>query len=182
MRVKGAYRERGVFLNSVRSIAGELGSQVRNPKWTSYGALEVDVFPPSASDFEILLAALQPLGPVEFYRDLGKAPPHRTRRETFSEARSLFNAERYWECHEVLEEAWRNMQGDEKSFTQGVILLCAAFVHHQKGEETVALGVLARAVKQLSFPGGSLEGFDAEKLRGRSESIMSDGKFVPFEI
>ncbi len=182
VRVKGNENDQGRLLGLVRSVAALLGSQVKNPKWTSYGALEVDVFSPSVFDFDVLLAAVQPLGSVEFHRDLGKTSPHRNRQETFEEARRLFDAERYWECHEVLEEAWRNMQGDEKSFTQGVILLCAAFVHHQKGEETVALGVLARAIKQLWFPEGSLEGFDAEKLRGRSEGIVSDGRFVPFEI
>ncbi|WP_243032385.1 DUF309 domain-containing protein [Thermus altitudinis] len=40
--------------------------------------------------------------------------------------RSLWEAGRYFEAHEVLEGAWREAQGEEKRFLQGLILLAAA--------------------------------------------------------
>jgi len=39
---------------------------------------------------------------------------------------------RYFEAHEVLEEAWRKAEGQEKRFLQGLILLAAA-LHRGKG-------------------------------------------------
>jgi hypothetical protein len=135
----------------VKSVAKGLGVQVRNPKWTSYGALEIDLFARSRNDVELSLAALEPLGRIEFAKDLGGAPPYRSKENAVGEARTLFNGERYWESHEVLEGVWRTVEGDEKRYLQGVILVCAAFVHHQKGEGEVAFGMLKRAERQLHF-------------------------------
>ena len=102
------------LLPSIKTVAKSLGVDVRSPKWTSYGALELDLFAPSSADLETFLAAAEPLGILEFVRDLNVAPPHLTVDQLFFEARGLFNSERYWECHEVLEGAWRLMGGEEK--------------------------------------------------------------------
>lgn len=166
----------------MKSLASSVGVQAKNPKWTSYGALEVDIFAPSAGDFDLFRSLAEPLGKVEFHRDLNIAQPHRSDEDHFAEARRLFNSERYWEAHEVLEEKWRNLQGEEKSFVQGLILVCAAFVHHQKGEEDVAYGVMARAVKQLSLPREDYHGIDVALLERNSQEILTSRKFVNFPI
>ncbi len=64
-----------------------------------------------------------------------------SRDESIEYARELFNAERYWEAHEVLEGIWKESNGDEKEVIQGIILLAAAFVHLQRGEEDVAYSI-----------------------------------------
>ncbi len=170
------------FLRSVRSVARATGAEARNPKWTSYGALELDIFTPSKVDFETFIAAVGPLGTLEFVRDLNQAPPHMSEEELFAEARSYFNSERYWECHETLESAWRNMRGNEKSYVQGLILVCAAFVHHQKGEGVVAMSVLRRALKQLDFGAKSYHGIEVEAFKRQVELIVSTGRFENFRI
>jgi hypothetical protein len=43
-----------------------------------------------------------------------------------------FQEGRYFEAHEVLEEAWRKAEGEERRFLQGLILLAAA-LHRGKG-------------------------------------------------
>ena len=43
-----------------------------------------------------------------------------------------FQEGRYFEAHEVLEEAWRKAEGEERCFLQGLILLAAA-LHRGKG-------------------------------------------------
>jgi len=172
----------GTFLPSLRFVARSLGVDVRNPKRISYGALEFDAFSPSKADLEMFLAAIEPLGKLEFVSDLNIAPPHMSDEQLFQEARRYFNSERYWECHEVLERAWRFMRGKEKLHVQGIILICAAFVHHQKGEGEVALGVLDRAAKQLDFQTRFFHGIDAVSLRLRVERIVSTGKFEAFRI
>lgn len=47
-------------------------------------------------------------------------------------ARTLFDAGRYFECHELLEEVWMRSSGAEKSFVQGLIQAAAAY--HKLGQ------------------------------------------------
>lgn len=170
------------FLASVRAIAKALGSQARNPKWTSYGALEIDIFSPAKADFDLFIAAVTPIAETEFIKDLNQAPPYRTEEELLEEARELFNSERYWESHEILEGVWRQKQGQQKRLIQGIILVCAAFVHHQKGEESIGLGVLRRAIPQLEFSKPSYGRFRVKDLRSKSEDILKAQKFSNFRI
>jgi hypothetical protein len=171
-----------VSYTSLRSIAGSLGVELRNLKRTSYGALEFDAFARSASDMDLFVAAVEPLSTVEFVKDLNLPAPHRTDEQLVEQARELFNRERYWESHEVLEALWRRLSGPEKSFVQGLILVCAAFVHSQKGEMEVALGVLRRAERQLSWREPSYHSIDVASLRKEVGSILQTGRFHSFTI
>ncbi len=170
------------FLATVKSFAKSVGAEARNAKWTSYGALEVDIFCPTEADFRVFLSVVEPVAEVEFSKNLSAATPYMDEGDLFSEARDYFNAERYWECHEVLEGIWRQKHGEEKRFLQGIILVCAAFVHHQKREDAVATGVLKRALPQLVFSSPSYGGFDAAKLRGNAERIIAEGRFSNFRV
>jgi hypothetical protein len=170
------------LLSTVRALARSAGAESRNPKWTSYGALELDIFCPTRADFDLFLTVIQPIAELEFVRDLNLAAPYRTEEELFSEARDYFNGERYWECHEALEGIWRLKQGEEKRYLQGVILVCAAFVHHQKGEDEVALGVLRRAANQLEFPAEEYGGFSVPNLAARVRGILEKKQFSNFRL
>ncbi|MEE9592075.1 MAG: DUF309 domain-containing protein [Thermoplasmata archaeon] len=46
---------------------------------------------------------------------------------------SLYNAGRFFEAHEVLEDVWLEEEGDDKTFLQGIIKIAAAFHHYGKG-------------------------------------------------
>jgi len=59
----------------------------------------------------------------------------------------LFQKGRYFEAHEVLEEAWREAEGEEKRFLQGLILLAAAL--HQGAEGRSGLRNLKKAEARL---------------------------------
>ena len=170
------------FLPLVRSLAESVMAEARNPKWTSYGALEIDIFAPSAGDFQLFLAAVEPMAKIEFSMNLHEAPPYKSKEGLITEARSFFNSERYWEAHENLESVWRNSAGNEKSYLQGIILVCAAFVHHQKREDEVALGVLRRALKQLSYLEDSYHEIKVDRLRKNTEEVLASKKFEPFRI
>lgn len=171
-----------VFLALVRTLAESVMSEARNPKWTSYGALELDMFAPTAQDFELFLAAAEPLANVEFSKNLNEAPAHKSKEELVEEARGYFNAERYWEAHETLESIWRTTAGEEKLFLQGVILVCAALVHHQKGEDEVALGVLGRAARQLDYKAGSYFGIKVKQLKDQAVKMLSSKRFEVFRV
>ncbi len=181
-RILQTSQDRKVLLSTVRSLARSVGAQAKNPKWTSYGALETDVFSPSRADFDLLLTLMEPLGKIEFYSDLNVAQPNRSDEDSFEEARLLFDSERYWESHEVLEGKWRKLHGEEKSFVQGLILICAAFVHHQKGEEDVAFGIMDRAVRQLTIDRDEYHRINVASLKRNVQEILSKRKFVNFSI
>ncbi|MGA2663764.1 MAG: DUF309 domain-containing protein [Nitrososphaerales archaeon] len=173
---------RAAFLAAVRSVAANLGASAVNPKWTSYGALEIDVFAPSREDFRVVMAALEPLCGVEFTTDLQAPPRFVPRDDAVREAVSLFDAERFWEAHEVLEAQWRASEGDEKRLLQGLILVCAALVHHQKGEEKVALGIVQRALPLLAWEGGMYHRIDVPALGERLSRELGTGSLSLFEI
>ena len=174
--------DRGSFLASVKTIGHSLGASVKHPRWTSYGALEVDVFVPSAEDFQLLLAALEPLAKAEFTKNLDEAPPFKEKEEVLEEARGYFNTERYWECHETLESVWRPAKGEEKSLVQAVILVCAALVHEQRGERDVALGIYKRALPQIKWQERAYHGIDVPRLRRNVERSLEKGELPPFKI
>ena len=170
------------FLASLKAIARSLGSSVKHPRWTSYGALEVDVFAPSAEDFQLLVAALEPLAKAEFTRSLDQATPFKPKDEVLEEAKRYFNSERYWECHETLETVWRPAKGEEKSLVQAVILVCAALVHWQRGEREVALGIYERALPQIAWRERDYYGIDVPRLRRHVERSLERGVLPPFKI
>ena len=174
--------DRQSFLFSVKGFAKALGDRVTHPRWTSYGALEVDVFAPSAEDLELLVAAVEPLSKVEFTKNLDEVPPFKPKEKVLEEAKGYFNAERFWECHETLESVWRPAKGVEKSLVQGIILVCAALVHEQRGERDVALGIYRRALPQISWAEKEYYGIDIPRLRRNVERSLAKGELPPFKV
>ncbi len=182
LRLKPKGQSQQEFVRTLRLLAKSIGAESKNPKWTSYGALEMDVFAPGKSDFELLTRIVEPLSSVEFARDLNVAPEHKSDDELFKEAWGYFNSERYWECHEVLEGVWRVRTGEDKRYLQGLILVCAAFVHHQKGEDKVALGILGRASGQLTYSTRIYHGLDTARFAEDAASILKAGTFRNFKV
>jgi hypothetical protein len=170
------------FFTSLKSIGGSLGASLKHPRWTSYGALEVDAFTPSVPDFELLVAAIEPIADIEFTKNLDEPPTFKPKDELLEEAVSYFNSERFWECHETLESVWRPAVGDEKKLVQGIILVCAALVHEQRGERDVGLGIYRRALPQIVWQEKTYHGIDVPRLRKNVESSVEKGELSPFKI
>lgn len=59
----------------------------------------------------------------------------------------LFNAEAFWESHEVLETPWRE---NRSAFYQGLIIFASAFVHAQRGNPNGVRKQLLKAVDYLT--------------------------------
>ncbi len=97
-------------------------------------------------------------------------------------AKSLFNDERYWECHEALEGVWKKEGGDEKNLLQGIILTCAAFVHSQKDEDDICLSILGRAMEKLRSVTGIYYGIDVDRFKKHVLNIMDTKNVLYFKI
>jgi len=76
----------------------------------------------------------------------------------------LFNNEKFFEAHEVLELLWLETEGTERDFYKGLIQCAAAFVHHQRGNPKGAEKLYQRANGYLQsyLPGSG--GINTEKL------------------
>jgi uncharacterized protein len=100
-------------------------------------------------------------------RLLDTPPKTVDRDEALAVGVALFNEERYWECHEALEQAWHVSKGIERDAIQSIILTAAAFVHYQKGEEEICLSILRRARTKMD----SAETYQKIDLTGLREVI-----------
>jgi predicted metal-dependent hydrolase len=62
----------------------------------------------------------------------------------------LFNSGRFYDAHEILEDAWRENDGPEKLFLQGLIQVAVGLHHLSTGNDVGALSLLTRASRNLS--------------------------------
>ncbi len=114
-------------------------------------------------------------------RLLDTAPKVVDKEEALLEGVQLFNEERFWECHEALEQAWHPSKGVERDAIQSIILTAAAFVHYQKGEEETCLSMLRRARDKMASV-KNYEKIDFKQLRQNIYGILDSGKIQLFKI
>ena len=93
---------------------------------------------------------------------------------------SYFNNERFWECHEALEGAWKQSQGKEKELIQGLILVAAALVHYQKAEDDICLSVLGRALEKLYDKSGQYCRINVDDVKQKVIEILDKKEIFTF--
>jgi uncharacterized protein len=101
--------------------------------------------------------------------------------EALKEGVELFNEERFWESHEVLEQIWRESIGQERDAVQSLILTAAAFVHYQKNEPDTGLSILKRARTKASDGTGS-ELLNLDGLKKNLDTILASGNIRLFKL
>ena len=93
----------------------------------------------------------------------------------------LFNEQRYWECHETMEQIWRREKDpDEKALQQGVILSASALVHAQKNEDAICFGMIPRALAKLDQwkKGERYYSLNVKRLRDSMAEILRTKKIA----
>lgn len=98
-----------------------------------------------------------------------------TKEEAIEKGIGYFNHERFWECHEVLENAWKKSEGKEKELIQGIILVAAALVHYQKNENDICLSIFRRALEKIGDTKGKYHKIDVDALRNKVSSMLKNG-------
>ena len=137
-------------------------------------ALEFDLFAKNMDELNDAQYIFSKIAKILTVKRLDLLPTVPDKAKTIIEAKHLFNDERYWECHEILENLWRVFKGDEKTLVQAIILVCAAFVHFQKNEADVAISMLQRYQSKMNWHDRFYGGIDLEKLReGVAEIIRT---------
>ena len=129
----------------------------------------------------IVLNALSTIAEFESYEIVKEE--NLTKEEAIDRARNLFNNEKFWKCHEVLEFVWKQAKGDEKKLLNGVILVAAALVHFQKGENEICMSILKRADDKIKS--GKEEEYYRIKLDSLKENlrkIIDTGIIIPLKL
>ena len=108
---------------------------------------------------------------------------HLSKEDAIKRAVVFFNDEKYWWSHEALEMIWKESNGEEKQLLNGLILICAAFVHYQKDEYKVCLSILERAmVKFLNLKDSNYYGININKIKIIIREILENKKILTFKI
>lgn len=140
------------------------------------------MFATGESEFEAKTELLKKSGFELLTTKLLDTPPARIdTEEALSEGVALFNQQRFWESHEVLEQVWREVKGPEHDAIQGLILTSAGFVHYQKGETEICLSVLRRAQAKLRSD-AEIPLLDLEGLRSHVDEILDTGQVRLFKL
>ncbi len=82
----------------------------------------------------------------------------------FQRACDEFNSERFFECHESLEEIWQEEQGEVRDLYKGLIQVAAAFVHISRGNYVGAERLCRTALAYMEPYRGGAMGFDVDAI------------------
>ena len=108
---------------------------------------------------------------------------HLSKAEAIERAIVLFNDEKYWWSHEALEMVWKKASGQEKQLLNGLILICAAFVHFQKNEDNICFSILERSMaKFLNIQDSNYYGININKIKTIIREILENKKIITFKI
>ena len=167
-----------------QKIRGALGlAEAIGNLRVSSRALEFDLFARDPLELETRKSTLESkIGKVLTLKLLDQVSGQAQREsEVLREGIDLFNEERFWESHEVLERIWHPARGLEREIIQGMILTAAAFVHAQKDRNETALNMLQKAKEKLGST-DNYQGINLNHLRQEIASILRAGHPKPFRI
>ncbi len=118
----------------------------------------------------------------------GEEEPEPPYEHGYLEGLALFNARKFWECHEALEAIWLPLTAGPKLFYQGIIQTAAAF-HHvcETGRWNGARKLFEEARKKLARYPARYGGLDCAALvervtRCRDEAAaLEEGRKAAFD-
>ena len=87
-----------------------------------------------------------------------------------------FNHAEYFEAHEIWEEAWKVVNGQEKEAFQALIQTAVGLYHHQRGKPAAGRRMAGRAFKRLQSVPGQFLGLDLGALQILLQTWTSGGK------
>jgi len=85
----------------------------------------------------------------------------------------LFNNRYFFECHEILEDLWRDSIGTEKLFYQMIIHAAVAFVHWENGNRKGVLSLYHTFnLKAANIPADAYMGLDIARLKTEMAALI----------
>jgi len=85
---------------------------------------------------------------------------------------ALFNHGEYFECHEVLEEAWTPERGVRRLFLQSLIHMAVGFYHSERGNPVGAVRQLRKGLRKLGGYLPACERVDTARLEREVSRVL----------
>ena len=167
------------LLSKARQIVGKYDILLRDVR-VSNRFIEFDISLGNVEDLEKIRSIFSFIGQyIDGYKVVEKDLKIE---ESLILAKKLFNEEKYWITHEVLEGVWKKANGDEKDLLNGLILVAAAFVHYQKNEKDIALSIMRRALKKLTAANEKYFGIDVVSIKSQVSEMVKSSTIQIFTI
>lgn len=166
------------LLLDARRLASGLNVTIRDMRISSK-YLEYDVSI-KKEHLDLLLKKLEPIGSLDHAKHV--VDEVMEKEEAIQKGRYYFNNERFWECHEVLEGAWKKSSGEEKDLIQGLILVAAAMVHYQKYENNICISIFRRGLEKIGERTGLYHKIDLDLVRKKVTEMIQSGMIIAFTI
>ena len=173
-------------LRSLRSLLQNYNlASVRDIRISSY-FIELDVitrhaFSLSAHDNDFF-GPISTIGSLLSLEELNEQTDFLSHEDAVMSSIFLFNMERYWKSHEVLESIWKDSKGQTKSLLNGLILVDAAYVHFQKGENDIFLSILNRSLEKFKDYSEYFYGINMKFLLKDINNIILTKSVFTFKI
>ena len=92
--------------------------------------------------------------------------------ELLAQGLRLFNAEEFFECHEVLELAWTPEHGPRRLFLQALIHVAVACHHSRRGNPEGSVRQLRKALRKLAPYLPECEEVDTARLERDARAML----------
>jgi predicted metal-dependent hydrolase len=90
------------------------------------------------------------------------------------EGLQLFNAGRYWQAHEALEEAWRDEAGPVRELYRGILQAAVVYFHITRQNYAGAIKVYKRSQKWLRPWPEICRGVQLGKMRRELDAVIAE--------
>ena len=161
-----------------RDLASDMNVSVRLARIASK-FVEFDVAV-EKEDLDMLVEKLSPIGVIDNIRHV--VEEEIDKEQGIKDGIFYFNNERFWECHEALEGAWKQCFGREKEMVQGIILVAVAFAHAQENDSKIGIGMLSRALEKLGTSPSMYYSIDVDRIRNKAVQMQQANSLTMFEI
>lgn len=94
-------------------------------------------------------------------------------RRLMAEGARLFNAERFFDCHEVWEDVWNAQPPAERKFLQGLIQIAVGCEHFNRGNLPGAVALLERGLGKIGNYGSRHRGVRLAQLNRDARAALA---------
>jgi uncharacterized protein len=168
------------ILKKSRELTNALAIIIRDCR-IAHNFIELDLSVEKKENIDKVLNSLKKISSTKEIIEVKER--HLSKEDAITSAVIFFNDEKYWWAHEALEKVWKEAGGQEKQLLNGLILICAAFVHFQKNENNICFSILERAmVKFLNLKDSNYYGININKIKIIIREILENKKILTFKI
>lgn len=165
-------------IDKARDLTSDMNVSVRVARIaTKFVEFDVGV---EKEDLDALVEKLSPIGPIDNIRHV--IEEEIDKEQGINDGIFYFNNERFWECHEAFEGAWKQSFGREKEIINGIILFAVAFAHAQEDDLSIGIGMLRRVLEKLGTSPSMYHSIDIDRIRNKAVEMQQANNLTMFQI